>query len=799
MRNEKLVEATMLALRGKLNESASRVLDKNKIAEFLKNAIKELTTTDYTCTWYDLDKDLAIFVGWTEGYDPEDTDYIHSENDPSYVIASKIASTHEYMKTDLDWLVQPYYEDGEVWDTEITLNNNSNFTEDADWFIKSYKDIREALDRGELLLENKKQEVKGSSKTYTCIEDRQHGDFCVGATMTAEEWGETAMGWADSDGWSDPEEPLLKNFKTEQDCINFIDDMWEITIVPSDDPKAKEFLGEARSHKEDNEKAAPRNDKDIFGNNINNFRKNTFHTTDTSILDKNDLAKRYKTGKKDYMNNDEYVIPNDEYTDTTNKYKYARQTAKDFAKSVDYYENEIKAGNSVNKNSLATVRGLRNKCSKEANDILKQMRNKTKNTEARSHKEDNEKAAPRTIVNHNGREVKTRNMINVSNPKVGNNSYHNEKGSQYLGTTEAEYASKRNKTGKRNEFGYDVYLADTDTIRTPVKDFQNDKTQANLIGADLDKIREKERTARKNKEYWKSIGDNVENQVNKYNQRATDIVNKERERIANKENKEEARSHKEDNERVAPRIAKYSGERVFGELDNVPKRARYNKSKDTNWGYFNDEEANTYENGTDSIMQYKTYKTDAESERALARYHNANAQQRDNMASDIVRDKKLNRAKRTLNNQENKKETEARSHKEDNENKTETKNDIMSFEDWVDYIDIKKEYPEWFKDKQELDRPFLDVIGDHMDELNRDYRKYKKSQSKKKVESIKLENVQGNNQGICPKCGSMITNYGEIFWDDNGIGQVFDCTNPKCKAHGIEYYNTTFDYIEIED
>ena len=131
-------------------------LDQHKIAEFLKNAIDDLVNTDYSCTWYDLDEDLAIFVGWTEGYDPNDKDYIHSKEDPTYVIAAKIASTHEYMKTDLDWLVQPYYEDGEVWDTEITLTENNNFEEDAKWFIDSYKGIRKALDNGELLLENKK-------------------------------------------------------------------------------------------------------------------------------------------------------------------------------------------------------------------------------------------------------------------------------------------------------------------------------------------------------------------------------------------------------------------------------------------------------------------------------------------------------------------------------------------------------------------------------------------------------------------------------------------------------------------
>lgn len=85
--------------------------------------------------------------------------------------------------------------------------------------------------------------------------------------------------------------------------------------------------------------------------------------------------------------------------------------------------------------------------------------NEGKKQEARSHKEDNEKAAPRTVKNVLGNDVKTREMVDVSNPAVGNKSYHNEKGNQYWGTTEAEYASKRNKTGQKNEYGRDVYLA----------------------------------------------------------------------------------------------------------------------------------------------------------------------------------------------------------------------------------------------------------------------------------------------------------------------------------------------------
>lgn len=120
-------------------------------------------------------------------------------------------------------------------------------------------------------LQGKLEEVKSTGKLFTCIEDRQGGDFAVGKTMTAEEWGEEAYSWAYGDDWTDPEEPLLKNFNTEQECINFIQDMWELTIVPSDSPEAKGFLGEARSHKEDNEKVAPRTsiEKEYMRNNAN--------------------------------------------------------------------------------------------------------------------------------------------------------------------------------------------------------------------------------------------------------------------------------------------------------------------------------------------------------------------------------------------------------------------------------------------------------------------------------------------------------------------------------------------------
>lgn len=69
-----------------------------------------------------------------------------------------------------------------------------------------------------------------AEKRYMCAKDLQDGDWCVGEVMTAKEWSECAYGWADSDCWTHPEECLLENFNTEQELIDFIQDMWQIKI-----------------------------------------------------------------------------------------------------------------------------------------------------------------------------------------------------------------------------------------------------------------------------------------------------------------------------------------------------------------------------------------------------------------------------------------------------------------------------------------------------------------------------------------------------------------------------------------
>ena len=114
---------------------------------------------------------------------------------------------------------------------------------------------------------------------------------------------------------------------------------------------------------------------------------------------------------------------------------------------------------------------------------------------------------------------------------------------------------------------------------------------------------------------------------------------------------DEARSHKEDNEKAAPRRDNkdpYENSRVFGSLKDVPKRARFDKSKTSGWGHYDNEEVSKYKNPTDDIKDYKQYKSDANDLSIKADLYKAQADQANDMASDIVRDKRLDRARRNL-------------------------------------------------------------------------------------------------------------------------------------------------------
>lgn len=122
-----------------------------EVAKFIKDAVKEMAETDNDCTYHlRLDDNLAIFVGWGDGFDENDECAIHSKSQPSYCICVKVA---EYNPYDLVWegCYMPWYkDDGEVYDTDTSISPNGDYYNTAKWLMSSYREIKKLLKQGVL-------------------------------------------------------------------------------------------------------------------------------------------------------------------------------------------------------------------------------------------------------------------------------------------------------------------------------------------------------------------------------------------------------------------------------------------------------------------------------------------------------------------------------------------------------------------------------------------------------------------------------------------------------------------------
>lgn len=140
-------------------------LNTKSIQEWVLESIKSLTSSDDGCCEYKLDDDLSLFCGWSDGYDPDDKDMIHSKNNPSYCINVGIKCNHDYMKTDYDFLNAPYDEEtGEVWDTSMAVDETGITETDAQWFIDEYTEMVKEMADGNYIVESKKEEKKVSAE-----------------------------------------------------------------------------------------------------------------------------------------------------------------------------------------------------------------------------------------------------------------------------------------------------------------------------------------------------------------------------------------------------------------------------------------------------------------------------------------------------------------------------------------------------------------------------------------------------------------------------------------------------------
>ena len=117
--------------------SAIKTYTPKTLAKEIKSAVEWLKEEDCGCVTLKLNGVLAVCVGWSDGFDPDDETVIHSKTEPTWAICAAIkAWGSDDLGTDLDWIAAPYYEDGSVYDTEMSISPNENY----EWLAKSFLD-----------------------------------------------------------------------------------------------------------------------------------------------------------------------------------------------------------------------------------------------------------------------------------------------------------------------------------------------------------------------------------------------------------------------------------------------------------------------------------------------------------------------------------------------------------------------------------------------------------------------------------------------------------------------------------
>ena len=117
-------------------------MNKTTLAKEIKSAVEWLKKEDCGCSTIKLNEKLAVCVGWASGYNTKDIDVIHSEENPSFCINAGIKVwTSDSLRTDYEFINAPYYENGEVWDTDCTISTHEEYEVLAEYLLKEYKEM----------------------------------------------------------------------------------------------------------------------------------------------------------------------------------------------------------------------------------------------------------------------------------------------------------------------------------------------------------------------------------------------------------------------------------------------------------------------------------------------------------------------------------------------------------------------------------------------------------------------------------------------------------------------------------
>lgn len=146
-------------------------LNASQLKEEIKNAVDYYKNDELGCTTIKMTDNLAVCVGWSDGFDENDSDIIHSKEQPTYALCAGIKVwTSDSTRTDFDWINSPY-DDEEVWNTDTAISTNENYDSLASYFMKELETLSnyDISDDGKIL--DKKNAVNESLENVSIETD----------------------------------------------------------------------------------------------------------------------------------------------------------------------------------------------------------------------------------------------------------------------------------------------------------------------------------------------------------------------------------------------------------------------------------------------------------------------------------------------------------------------------------------------------------------------------------------------------------------------------------------------------
>ena len=116
-----------------------------QLSQWLKDSVNCLIDHQEGCCTYKLDDHLAVCVGWSGGYEAEpDESLIQAIDDLTFAINAAIKVwTSDDMRTDLDYINAPYYENSDVVDIRISISEDEDYDKLAEYFLEEYERLKD--------------------------------------------------------------------------------------------------------------------------------------------------------------------------------------------------------------------------------------------------------------------------------------------------------------------------------------------------------------------------------------------------------------------------------------------------------------------------------------------------------------------------------------------------------------------------------------------------------------------------------------------------------------------------------